>query len=93
MRFFCKLLILFTPLILFGQENNYNDILKEFKSGKFRDGIKICETRIKQNPNDPRLYGYLSFAYYTLSQRRNAEIDKEALRIRGIKKGQSYIFK
>jgi tetratricopeptide (TPR) repeat protein len=93
MKFLCRFLILFIPCFLLGQENNYNDIIKEFQKGNAREAIKICETRIKQNPNDPKLYGYLSYAYYISSQRRTPEIDKEALRLRGIKKGQSYLFK
>ena len=93
MKFFCKFLILFIPCLLLSQENNYKDIIKEFQKGNFREAMKICENKIKQNPNDPKLYGYLSFAYYTASQRKSVEIDKEALRLRGIKKGQSYLFK
>ncbi len=93
MKFFCKFLFFLTPILLFGQENTYDTIIKTLRSGKVQEAISICEKEIKTNPSDPRLYGYLSFAYYTASQKRSAEIDMDALRTRGIKRGDSYMFK
>ncbi|HEY9186634.1 MAG TPA: tetratricopeptide repeat protein [Ignavibacteria bacterium] len=93
MKLFCKVILFFIPLLLISQENNYQDIIKEFKKNNFREVVNICQKKIKESPDDHKLYGFLSFAYYSLAQQKSVEIDREALQIRGIKKGQSYLFK
>jgi tetratricopeptide (TPR) repeat protein len=75
------------------QENTYNDILTELQKRNYSEAIKICETRINETPNDASLYAYLSFTYFSVAQKRTVEVDKEAVRYRGIKRGDSYIFK
>lgn len=93
MKFFQNLILFFIPLFLIAQENKYNDIINEFRKGNLQEAIKICQAKINDSPNDAKLYGYLSYAYYASSQRKSLEIDKEALRKRGIKKGEAYLFK
>jgi tetratricopeptide (TPR) repeat protein len=92
MKIFKLLILFFIAGSIFAQDTTYNYIVKEFKKKNFRKIIELCKERIEKNPREPLPYAYMGFAYFSAAERRKVDIDKDALRQRGIKKGQTYLF-
>jgi len=93
MKIFYKFILMLIPCIILCQKNTYNDILVELQKRDFSEAIRVCETKISETPNDAPLYAYLSFSYFSAAQKKTIDIDEEAIRYRGIKRGDSYYFK
>jgi tetratricopeptide (TPR) repeat protein len=93
MKIFKLLILIFIASNIFAQDTTNNYIIREFKKKNFKKIIELCNERINKNPREPLPYAYMGYAYFSASERRKVDIDKEALRQRGIKKGQTYLFK
>jgi tetratricopeptide (TPR) repeat protein len=90
---FIAILLLVLPYSIIAQDKGYDDIVKELQQKNYLKAISICEKNLKENPKDSKLYAYLSYIYFTVSERKHVEVDKDALRQRGIREGQTYYFK